>query len=122
MQRGQEKSAGLTTRPSRSCFAARLNSSVMPYSNPKGNHMENIEDLKKRKEYLELQREISKLERSSRINKVFNYLPYKITIPLALFGMFLVAASFNDRAPQLILPGMFLIAPTALKFFSKKSN
>ncbi len=84
--------------------------------------MENIEDLKKRKEYLELQREISKLERSSRINKVFNYLPYKITIPLALFGMFLVAASFNDRAPQLILPGMFLIAPTALKFFSKKSN
>lgn len=84
--------------------------------------MENIEDLKKRKEYLELQREISKLERSSRINKAFNYLPYKVTIPLALFGLFLILAAINDGAPVIMLPGIFLIAPTALKFFSKKIN
>lgn len=84
--------------------------------------MENIEDLKRKKEYLELQKEVATLERNARINKAFNMLSYKITTPLLLIGLFFLMGGASDGDMGAVILGVILIIPFVLKFFSRKSN
>jgi hypothetical protein len=83
--------------------------------------MDDIEELKRKKEYLELKKEIAALERSSRISKSFDFLNYKITIPLLLMGLFFLVLGADKGEAGLIVLGLILSTPFLLKFFSKKS-
>ncbi|TWH64589.1 hypothetical protein LX59_02259 [Azomonas agilis] len=82
--------------------------------------MSDIEELKRKKEYLELQKEIAALEKSARIHKAFNFLSYKITVPLLLLGLFNLILGAKEQALESIVLGLILITPFMLKFFSRK--
>lgn len=82
--------------------------------------MENIDDLKRKKEYLELQKEVAILERNARINKIFNILSYQATIPMFLFGLFLIVVGVSGGVAGVAIIGVVLIIPFILKFFSRK--
>jgi len=82
--------------------------------------MEDIEELKRKKEYLELQKEVAALERNARINKAFSILNYKITIPLLLIGLFFLIVGASEGEVGAVIFGVILIIPFVLKFFSRK--
>lgn len=88
--------------------------------------MENIDDLKRKKEYLELQKEVAALERNARINKIFDILSHKaiykstISIFLFLFGLFLIVGGVSGGVAGAAIAGFILIIPFILKFFSRK--
>jgi hypothetical protein len=85
--------------------------------------MDDFEELKRKKEYLELQNEVAKLERNQKINKAFNYLPYIISIPLLSVGLLLIFINFDKSGEQGVkgvIVGLIFAAPFLLKFFSKK--
>ena len=82
--------------------------------------MEDIEELKRKKEYLELKKEVAALEKSARINKAFNILSYKITIPLLFIGLLFIIVGATNGEVGAVIFGVILIIPFALKFFSRK--
>lgn len=82
--------------------------------------MEDIEDLKRKKEYLKLQKEVTALERNARINKTFNMLNYKITVYLLLIGIFFIIRGISIELTEAVVFGVILIISFALKFFSRK--
>lgn len=88
--------------------------------NIKENIVDNFEELQRKKEYLELERQISKLERDKKINKVFNFLPWKVLIPFGLFGLLLLLAGIDKKDIGPIILGILILIPLALKFFSRK--
>ncbi len=81
--------------------------------------MEDMEELKRKKERLELQKEVAALERNARINRAFNILNYKITIPLLLIGLFFLIAGASDGKVGAVIFGVILVIPFVLKFFSR---
>lgn len=88
--------------------------------NIKENIVDNFEELQRKKEYLELERQISKLERDKKINKVFNFLPWKVLIPIGLFGLLIFFIGIAFGIGGNIIFGTLLLIPSALKFFSRK--
>lgn len=81
--------------------------------------MDDMEELKRKKKYLELQKEVVALEKKKRINKAIDFLSYKITVPLFVLGLFgLVVSASTGDGDGAIIAIIFLI-PFALKFFWK---
>ena len=82
--------------------------------------MEDIEELKRKKEYLELQKEVAALEKNARINKAINSLNYTITIPLLTIGLFFLIVGASEGEVGNVIFGVILSIPFVLKVFSRK--
>ncbi|MCO8251124.1 hypothetical protein [Comamonas thiooxydans] len=85
--------------------------------------MDSIEELKKRKEALELQREIARLERQASVDKRLGFisgLSWWVIGPLLVIGIiFLFASIDTGELAGLVFSALFC-APAAIKFFKSR--
>ena len=107
--------------------------------------MDDLEELKKRKERLELERDIARLERDARVGQVVSEGVSKVSggigaisekaghkaakwswlwvAPVGLFGALLFLAMIGDSAPDrwvFMVVGVVLFAPVIAKFLGKR--
>ncbi len=82
-----------------------------------------MEELKRRKEQLELEMQVAKLEKEKARRMMFNFLPWKLTVPLAVFGLFLITIGLSGGPgrgwPFFVVLGIVSMLPLLFKTFSR---
>ncbi|WP_321289274.1 hypothetical protein [Alcaligenes phenolicus] len=78
-----------------------------------------IEDLKKRKEQLLLEKQIASLERHKQLRKAGEW-SWKWVAPLALLGAWLLIAAADERSPAILIIALLALAPITIKLYFKR--
>ena len=82
--------------------------------------MSDLEELKKRKEQLLLEKEVAKLERSKELNKRVNKFSWFWVGPVAIVGSLFFVAAIEDENLIFVILGVLAFIPLLLKVFVKK--
>lgn len=82
--------------------------------------LDNIEELKKRKEKLLLEQEVARLERKQNLGKSAGW-SWVWVGPLALVGAFLLMVGLDEGEPVPIVLALFALTPVAMKLFFKRA-